>query len=635
MPMGWFTRFGEAFCRLGKSPRVITLEAVNFGSARSHRAFLSTPTRAMHVSFSIHRRRAILMRVFAVCLLFTAARAEIVLQEKVERLAVPHQGPFVRAGDGAIWGVDERGALVSRDEGTTWEAREIFDGTRFRATKERALFRTKEGVIVYAFLNDRERVFKWDDQKGGPQEGCRLPVYVCRSDNDGKTWDAPRFLQDGWCGAVRQIIQLRSGRLVLVSQKAMANPGRHVTITYVSDDLAKTWQTGETIDLGTRGNYAGQVAGLPSTTHGGGIEGTVLERGNGDLKLLLRVPHGYFEELTSKDGLRWSAAMPSTIEASDSPGMMTRLASGRVVLIWNRFVDPVKRVGRREEVSLAFSNNDGVTWTMPQVIAVNRASAGARESSFWISYPYVFEASPGRLWISTMQGGLRAVLNEKDFLVPVEKPLDGIAVRLLTLGDSITRGARPSVNPTQTFGSLLQASLRESGIKAQVHNVGIGSERTDLALQRLEADVISQRPHVVTVMYGTNDSWVDKGKTLSRLTEQQFEDNLREIVRRLRAARIGVVLMTAPKFGEKNPRNGLDEDPNLRLARYMDVTRKVARDLGVPLVDHFDHWQTEQSRGRILQAWTTDGCHPNAAGHAELTRLIVPAVLPLARTATN
>ena len=228
-----------------------------------------------------------------------------------------------------------------------------------------------------------------------------------------------------------------------------------------------------------------------------------------------------------------------------------------------------------------------------------------------------------------MQGGLRAELNEADFLAPVERPLDGVHPRVIALGDSITRGARPGVAPQQTFPALTQATLRGAGIPAQVHSVGIGSERTDLALRRLEQDVISQKPAVVTVMYGTNDSWVDTGKTASRLSDQQFAENLRELVRRLRAAKIAVVLMTAPKFGEKNPRNGLGEDPNVRLARYMDVTREVARETGVALVDHFAAWEAAQRRGQNLQTWTTDGCHPNADGHADLAQRIAAAIAPL------
>jgi acyl-CoA thioesterase-1 len=268
---------------------------------------------------------------------------------------------------------------------------------------------------------------------------------------------------------------------------------------------------------------------------------------------------------------------------------------------------------------------------MPQVFAVHPTPQGKRESASWISYPYVFEAEPGRLWVSTMQGKLSAALNEADFLGPVEQPLEGPAVRILAVGDSITKGARPGVAPAQTFSARLQAALREAGVRAQVHNVGIGGERTDQVLERLEHDVISQRPQLVTVMYGTNDSFVDTGKTASRLTERQYEANLREIVRRLQAARIRVVVMTPPKFGEEHRRNGVGEDPNLRLARYAARCRQVAAETGAGLVDHFGGWASAQDQGRRLQPWTTDGCHPNPDGHAELAARMVPAIAPLVR----
>lgn len=564
-----------------------------------------------------------------VLLLAFTARAEPALQERVKPLPFSQQGPMVRGQDGTIWAMEAAGALASRDEGRSWEKRRIYDPARFESSGERALLRTKEGVILYAFLNLKEKAFKWDDAKGGPQPGCRIPVYVSRSGDDGRTWADPVLLQDGWCGAVRQMIQLRSGRIVLVSQKAAANPGRHVTITYASDDLGLTWTAGPPIDMGEAGNYRDPTTGIRTTTHGGALEGTVLEKANGELKLLLRVPHGYFLESTSKDGLKWTAPAPSMLEASDSPGTMQRLASGRVVLLYNRFRVPALRQGRREALSMAFSENDGLTWSAPQVIALNTVPEGKREGAYWISYPYVFEAAPGRLWISTMQGKLSVALDEKDFLAPVERPLDGPAVRVLTLGDSITKGSRPGVSPLETFPWQVESRLRGSGARMRVHNVGVGSERTDLALARLDREVIAARPHVVVVMYGTNDSWVDEGKKESRLSERQFEDNLRELVRRLQDAKIEVVLMTEPRFGEKARRNGLGEDPNVRLARFMEITRRVARERRTVLVDHFAGWEAEQGRGRALQAWTTDGVHPNAEGHADLAGRLVPALAPV------
>lgn len=559
-----------------------------------------------------------------------AARADVLLHQKVTALPFSHQGPFVRAADRAIWGMDARGGLVSRDEGRTWSRRSVFDESHFEPSGERALLRTREGVILYAFLNRKELDFRWDDARG-PLEGCRLPVYLSRSADDGVTWAAPVKIQDGWCGAVRQMIQLRTGRVVLVCQQARADPGRHVTTILFSDDLGQTWQSGETIDLGEAGNYRADVAGLRASTHGGALEGTVTERADGTLFMLLRVPHGCFYWTSSRDGSKWGAPIPSPVEASDSPGMLTRLASGRLALVFNRYRDPVKRAGRRDQLSLAFSENDGLTWTPPQVIAVSVPAKGARESAGWLSYPYVFEPEPGRLWVSTMQGALSATLREEDFLRPVERPLDGTGPRVIALGDSITRGARKGVEPGEGYVSRLQAALREAGVVARVHNAGIGGERTDQALARLDSEIIAQRPDLVTVMYGTNDSWVDAGQTASRLSERAYTENLREIVRRLRAGGARVVLMTPPIFAEENPRNGLGEDPNVRLAPFAAACRAVAAETGVPLVDHFAGWAAIQSRGERLQSWTTDGCHPNGAGHSDLSARLLPVVLPVVR----
>ncbi|MBL9200600.1 MAG: exo-alpha-sialidase [Opitutaceae bacterium] len=573
---------------------------------------------------------------FVVLLASTSARSEIQLHGQARALALPHHGPFVRTGDGAILGVGPKGASVSRDEGATWEERGIFDLAKFEASGERALVRTRDGVLVYAFLNRKELVFKWDDAKGGPQEGCRLPVYVTRSTDDGRTWSAPQMVQDGWCGAVRQILELKSGRLLLVCQQAAANPGRHVTVNYFSDDAGRTWRQGSRIDSGAAGGYPADLKGIRGTTHSGFIEGTVHERAAGDLslRLLLRTPLGAFFESYSRDGSQWGTPAPSTIEASDSPAMAVRLASGRLMLVWNRFADPVKRTGRREELSVAFSGNDGVTWTVPQTIAVSRVPAGAREGAHWISYPYVFEAAPGKLWITTMQGALRVALDEADFLAPVAKPLVGGGVRIIALGDSITKGARPGVLPQQAFPARVQAALRERGLSAEVHNTGIGGERTDQALVRLERDVISQRPHLVTIMYGTNDGWVDEGKAESRLSLAVYTQNLRELVRRLRAAGIAPVLMTEPRFGEEVRRNGLGEDPNPRLARYVAACREIAAETGVPLVDNFGAWEKAQAAGQRLQAWTTDGVHPNVAGNAEIAARLAEALAPLVRALT-
>lgn len=198
--------------------------------------------------------------------------------------------------------------------------------------------------------------------------------------------------------------------------------------------------------------------------------------------------------------------------------------------------------------------------------------------------------------------------------------------RVVTLGDSITKGVRPGVGADETFASLLQTALRADGIDAEVVNVGIGGERTDQALARLATDVIARAPAAVTVMYGTNDSYVDPGAKCSRLTVEQYKANTEKIVAELRAAGTVPILMTEPRWGRAAGANGVGEHPNLRLEKYVEACRAVAAEMRVPLVDHFQCWTDAEAAGANIGEWTTDQCHPNREGHRRLAQAILPVL---------
>ncbi len=331
------------------------------------------------------------------------------VDRRVERLPSAHLGPFATRGDGRVLAIDDDSALVADEAGRTWERRPLFaDGQKFLCRPERALLRTRDGALILAFLNQRELAVRWDQKQGGPLPGCRLPVYVTRSVDDGQTWSDPQLVQDGYCGALRSMIQLRDGRIVLGCQRAVADPGRHVCLTYVSDDEGLTWSPSNVIDLGEYGGYG---------DHGGGIEPTLAQLRDGRVWMLIRTYRGCFSEAFSDDGgSTWTDIKPSSIQASGAPGQLARLHSGRLVLLWNRFIDPVRRTGRREQLSLAFSEDDGRTWTEPAILAYDRLPPGGKEAEHRLAYPYVFEHVPGELWVTTMQGPLRIRVREDDFL---------------------------------------------------------------------------------------------------------------------------------------------------------------------------------------------------------------------------
>ncbi len=341
-----------------------------------------------------------------------AWEGEIWIHPQAEELPTDQSGPFVQLDDGSVLAVSANNVMISTDDGETWETRSLIQDRERVDTTHGALFRTRDGVIVYAFMNMKEKVLAWnydDGSKIGPLPECQLPVYITRSLDQGQTWEEPAKLQSGWCGYIKNMIQTDSGRVILVSQVAVPNPGHHVTMTYVSDDQGVTWEQSNVLD---------SLYGGGPGDHSGLIEATVIELEDGRIWMLIRTYSGYFWECYSADeGLTWSEPAPSTIEASGAPGILLRLASGRMVLVWNRFAEGrPHNIGRREEISIAFSQDEGLTWTEPVVVARNRTPEGGNPVQHRISYPDVYEHKPGEIWITTGQGLVRMKLHEADFV---------------------------------------------------------------------------------------------------------------------------------------------------------------------------------------------------------------------------
>jgi sialidase-1 len=341
----------------------------------------------------------------------SAAGGAVILEKNVELRPMP-LGPFVRTGDGRLFTVDmENHALWSADGGKTWTTEAIVDGEKFAIREERAIVRTRRGVILIATMNAKESFFGWNKETFDAP-GARRPTYVIRSPDDGRTWEAPRMLHEDYTGAIRDMIETTDGTVVFTSMKMRHNPGRHTVMTYRTTDDGKTWQASNVIDRGGVGH------------HGGVTEATIVQRRDGTLWMLIRTNWKVFWQATSRDGgLTWTDVGPTTIGASSAPGLVKRLASGRLILLWNRYFpegqtsypetggdnqwSEVPVSNHRVELSAAFSEDDGRTWSTPRVLA--------RVDKNWLAYPYLFEATAGELWITTMQGGMRAVIREADF----------------------------------------------------------------------------------------------------------------------------------------------------------------------------------------------------------------------------
>lgn len=336
---------------------------------------------------------------------------------KCRILPLIHAHPMVELDDGSLLTVQDNATLASADDGTTWSApRPIYQGPGPGTPTGGLLMKTRVGTLILAYTDMDTYKREWDRERHAYTPDSRREIWSIRSTDGGRTWRDRHRIFEGYGAAFINIMQARSGHVVLPLQGLLVERSRHSMCAYVTQDEGLTWRRSSVIDLGGLGN------------HDGAFEATVEELVDGRLLMLIRTNLDRFWEAFSEDhGLSWRTIRPGAIEASSAPGYLLRLASGRLVLVWNRLYpegrtsfprrEPdghafsVPACWHREELSIAFSQDDAKSWSRPVVIA--------REQGGGIAYPYVMERRPGELWILSrhpQSPRLRVSLREEDFL---------------------------------------------------------------------------------------------------------------------------------------------------------------------------------------------------------------------------
>jgi lysophospholipase L1-like esterase len=153
------------------------------------------------------------------------------------------------------------------------------------------------------------------------------------------------------------------------------------------------------------------------------------------------------------------------------------------------------------------------------------------------------------------------------------------------------------------------------------HNAGIGGARAWDALQRVQRDVLDYKPRYVTILLGMNDG---SYQPFNADIFQTYQNDMTELVSRLRAGGTIPVLMSPTMFDARAARSGRRARDPKTLAQYNSVLAYYGRwlqdqalETGTSYVDMFsplNDLTVEQRETDPTFTLIRDAIHPDAPG---------------------
>jgi hypothetical protein len=233
------------------------------------------------------------------------------------------------------------------------------------------VFLDHDGELQLLYTNDANTI-----KQHKPFYEMHFDIWHVRSHNSRQSWAPPTQVWTGYAGSLLSFTQLRNGRVIIPYTfrtprtwgnrgkgfDAYAFMGRFSSSGAYSDDNGASWY------------LSPDELKEPTPVIGddGGIEPIVLELKDGRVWMLIRTQWGRFYESISNDGgASWTAPRPTAITSGDSPCSLTRLADGRIVMMWNNNLRYCYANGGRAVLHGAISEDDGRSWRGYREIAAN------------------------------------------------------------------------------------------------------------------------------------------------------------------------------------------------------------------------------------------------------------------------
>ena len=181
--------------------------------------------------------------------------------------------------------------------------------------------------------------------------------------------------------------------------------------------------------------------------------------------------------------------------------------------------------------------------------------------------------------------------------------------RVVIYGDSITE--------QRLYSRYVQqyVYVRYPELKVKFFNAGWGGDTAPGGLGRLERDVLSLKPTVVTLFFGMNDGGY---KPVEQATIDRYRAGMEGIITALQAKGVRVVVFTPGAVDYDRQARLKDADYNKTLEALGNVGKELAAKYNLPFQDVIHPmiaFQDAQKAKNPQFTMTPDSVHPSAPGH--------------------
>lgn len=201
--------------------------------------------------------------------------------------------------------------------------------------------------------------------------------------------------------------------------------------------------------------------------------------------------------------------------------------------------------------------------------------------------------------------------------------------RMVTFGDSVTFGMS-ATSPDRCWSSLVRAMLEQwKGGPIELLNKGVGSSilckdtpayefaANPCGLERLERDVIGEKPDLLVIAYGLNDS---RGGTSPTVFRRDYQKMIDEIRKESNPAIVCVNLYYMHREFYRDCEHWDHSDYKIT-EEFNLILRQLAEENGL--------WYADVYSAQRDTDWLVcpDHCHPNDLGHQLIANRIFETII--------